>query len=440
MLRWLRSPTGTLERVAAEYGDAFTAQNPLFGTIANFSHPDALKQIFTGDPAVFHSGEANDLLATYVGRQSVLVLDGEPHLHVRRLMLPAFHGERMLAYTGLMRDATFRAVSALEPGQHLALHPLFQHITLEVILRAVLGLESGPELDAALAQIVKLLHTVQGPVSMLMTLPALQKNLGPLTPWAGLQREMEATDRILLAQIAAHRGGAGNPDDVLSKLVSAVDEEGKGLDNQSLRDQIMTLLLADHETSLTSLSWVFEEVLRVPGEQERLLAEALAVLGGAPLEAEHLPRLERIDSALKEALRLHPVTGAVGRKLKQPVTIGGYDLPAGIMVAAVVYLTHRRADLYPEPVRFIADRFIGKKLDPYAWAPFGGGIQRCLGMAFAMHEMKVILATLFGMGLRFSLENPGPYQTTLNGPAYSPKGKTRVIVESLRGRGVAVAA
>ncbi len=232
----------------------------------------------------------------------------------------------------------------------------------------------------------------------------------------------------------------GNPDDVLSKLVSAVDEEGKGLDDRSLRDQIMTLLLADHETSSTSLSWVFEEVLRVPGEQERLLAEALAVLGGAPLEAEHLPRLERIDSALKEALRLHPVTGAVGRKLKQPVTIGGYDLPAGIMVAAVVYLTHRRADLYPEPVRFIADRFIGKKLDPYAWAPFGGGIRRCLGMAFAMHEMKVILATLFGMGLRFSLENPGPYQTTLNGPAYSPKGKTRVIVESLRGRGVAVAA
>ena len=430
MFRWMRSPAGYLEEIGARYGDAFTSHNPLFGTLANFSHPDAVKEIFTGDPAVFHAGEANDLLSTYVGRQSVLLLDEAAHVHVRRLMLPAFHGERMLHYTSIMRDATQRAVEALQPGQRFSLHTLFQHVTLEVIVRAVLGLEDGPDLDATRDQLVKLLHSAQGPLGMLFTMPALQKDLGPLTPWARLKREIEATDRILLAHIAAHRRGEGNPDDVLSKLVGAVDDQGNGLSDRSLRDQLMTLLLAGHETSATALSWAFEELLRVPGEQDRLIAEAEAVLDGAPLEAEHLPRLERIDSVIKEALRLHPVTGAVGRKLKQPATVGGYDLPAGIMVVALVHLTHRRPELYPEPERFVADRFIGKKLDPYAWAPFGGGIRRCLGMAFALHEMKVMLATMLGMGLRLELQQQGPYHTTLSGPVYAPRGRTQVVVQS----------
>jgi cytochrome P450 len=155
------------------------------------------------------------------------------------------------------------------------------------------------------------------------------------------------------------------------------------------------------------------------------------VLGDAPVEADHLPRLERIDSALKEALRLHPVSAATGRKLKQPATIGGHDLPAGVLAIAVMHLTHRRPDLYPQPERFIGDRFIGKKIDPYAWAPFGGGARRCLGMAFAMHEMKVILATMFGMGLRLSLEQQGPYETKLRSIVYAPKGDTKVVVEGL---------
>lgn len=214
-------------------------------------------------------------------------------------------------------------------------------------------------------------------------------------------------------------------------LVQAVDEEGRGLDNRALRDQLVTLLLAGHETTATTLSWAFEEILRVPGEQDRLIAEAESVLGGAPIEAEHLPRLNRIDSAIKEALRLHPVTGAVARKLKAPATIGGHDLPAEVMVVAVLHLTHRRPNLYPEPDRFVADRFIGKKIDPYAWAPLAEGIRRCLGMAFALHEMKVMLATVFGMGLRLELDTQGPYETTLRGPVYAPKGKTRVLVRGM---------
>ncbi len=276
-----------------------------------------------------------------------------------------------------------------------------------------------------------MLGRMESPSGMIWSLPALQKDLGALTPWAAIKREIEATDRLLLAQIAAHRRGEGKADDVLSVLVRAVDERGEGLDDRTLRDQIITLLIAGHETTATTLSWVFEEILRVPGEQDRLIEEARTVLGGATVEADHLPRLERLDSVVKETLRLHPVIAAIARMLKKPATIGGHDLPAGVMVTAIMHLTHRRPELYPEPDRFLPERFIGKKLDPYAFAPFGGGVHRCLGMAFALHEMKVVLATMFGMGLRLALEQEGPYVTTLRAVAYAPKGATRVVVQGI---------
>jgi cytochrome P450 len=418
-----------LEKTGAQWGDAFTTTTPLFGTIVNFSHPEALKQIFTGDPTVFHAGELNQILGFMVGSKSVFLLDDAPHLHVRRLMMPAFNGDRMRRYTATMREATRRAIEALRPGQRFSLQAFFQRVTLEVILRAVLGLEDGAELEEARAQMGRMLKRMLSPSTLLWSQKALRKDLGPLTPWAGIKRELEATDRILFAHIEAHRQGRGNPDDVLSMFVAAVDEDGKAFDDRALRDQLFTLLLAGHETSAATLSWVFEEILRVPGEQDRLIAEAQAVLEGAPVEAAHLPKLERIDSALKETLRLHPITATAGRKVKKPTTIFGYEIPAGVLVVAAMHLTHRRPDLYPEPERFIGDRFVGKKIDPYAWAPFGGGVRRCLGMAFAMHEMTVILATMFGMGLRLSLEKQGPYATTLRSVFYVPKGETRVLVE-----------
>jgi cytochrome P450 len=431
LFRWMLSPAGTIEELGARWGDVFTLQSPIFGTMVSFTHPDAVKQIFTGDPAVFHGGEAAKPFEFFAGPESVFLLDGAAHLHVRRLMLPAFHGERMLHYTALMRDTTRRAVATLQPGQRLALHPLFQEITLKVIVRAVLGLDEGPELDEACAQFVQLLRHIQSPLGMLWTRPALRKDLGPLTPWSGIKRAMEAMDRLLFAQIDAHRRGHGDPDDILSMLVKAVDDNGRGFDDRAIRDQIVTLLVAGHETSATSLSWAFEEILRAPGEQEQLLAEAEAVLGGEPLDAEHLPRLERIDSVVKEALRLHPVVPAIVRRLRSPAIVGGHELPAGVMATVVVHLLHRRPELYPEPQRFIGDRFVGKKVDPYAWAPFGGGVRRCLGMAFALHEMKVMLATMCGMGLRLELERKGPCETTLRGSLHAPKGATRVVVQGL---------
>jgi cytochrome P450 len=431
MIRWMTDPDGCLERDAARYGEAYLMKSTLFGVEAIFNHPAALKEIFTGDPERFVAGEANELLGPLLGDRSVLLLDGAEHLHVRRMMMPAFHGERMRCYTDVMREATARAIGSLRPGDHVGLHGLFQRITLDVILNTVLGLdEEGPELTQARHQITHLLDRVQSPSGALWMIPALRREVYGHGPWASIKREIEALDRTLLAHIAARRALLVEKDDVLAMLIRAVDENGKGLDDATLCCQLKTLLIAGHETSATALGWAFEELLREPGEQERLTAEVARVTGGTALTAEHLPKLERLDSVIKETLRLHPVTGAVGRILKKPTTIAGFDLPAGTFIVACAHVTHRRPDLYPQPLRFMPERFIGKKLDPYEWLPFGGGVRRCLGMAFSLHEMKVIMATMFGAGIELRLANRGPVKATLRSLIYSPRGGTKVIVRA----------
>ena len=431
MLRWMADPDGCLERDAARFGDAYVINSTLFGREAIFNHPEALKEIFTGDPERYVAGEANSLLGPILGDRSVLLLDGAEHLHVRRMMLPAFHGERMRCYTDAMREVTAKAIASFRPGDHVGLHGLFQRITLDVILNTVLGLdEEGPELAHARDQITHLLDRVQSPSGAIWMIPGMRREVYGLGPWASIKREIEALDRTLIAHITARRALTVEKDDVLSMLIRAVDENGKGFDDWTLCCQLKTLLIAGHETSATSMGWAFEELLREPGEQERLMDEVAQVTSGGPLTAEHLPKLERLDSVIKESLRLHPVTAAVGRILKKPTTLAGFDLPAGMFIVACVHVTHRRPDLYPEPRRFVPTRFVGKKTDPYEWAPFGGGIRRCLGMAFSLHEMKVIMATMFGAGIKLRLEDKGPWKAALRSLIYSPKGGTRVIVEA----------
>ncbi|MEO5728478.1 MAG: cytochrome P450, partial [Byssovorax sp.] len=367
-LRWMADPDGSLERDAARFGDAYLIETLLFGTEAVFSHPVALKEIFTGDSDRYSAGEANEILGPVLGSRSVLLLDGAEHLHVRKMMMPAFHGERMRNYTATMVAIMRRALASFHRGARLSLHTVFQQITLDVILQTVLGLdEEGPALDEARIRITHLLDRVQSPTGALWLLPSLRRDLGRLTPWASIKREIDEVSRMLRDHIARRRATAGTKDDVLAMLIRAVDEEGQGLDDLTLVSQLKTLLLAGHETSATSLCWAFEELLRVPGEQERLRKEVESVTGGAELTAEHLPKLTRLDSVLKETLRLHPVTAAIGRILKKPTTVGGYDLPVGIMVVGSIHTTHRRSDLYPDPARFVPDRFVGKKIDPYEW-------------------------------------------------------------------------
>lgn len=428
-LQWILNPAGSLEKEVKRRGGIFTVRSLVFGTEVVVTRPETLKQVFTGDTDVYLAGEANSPLAAVLGDRSVLVLDGAAHLRQRRLMLPAFHGERMQQYTEDMRDVTARAVERWREGERVLLHPAAQRVALEVILRAVLGLESGHALIELASSLTRLLEVVQSPLGALWMMPALRRDLGPLTGWARIARAIKATDALLYEHIARRRAERGERrGDVLAVMLEAADEEGRPMTDNELRDELMTLLVAGHETSATSLCWAFEEILRSPGEQGRLRDEVDKVVGREPLRAEHIPELKRLDAAIKEALRLHPPSGAVGRRLARPVTLEGYSIPAGVLVVPCMYLTHRRADLYPEPDRFMPERFLGKKTDPYEWLPFGGGARRCLGMAFAMHEMKVVMAEILRRA-RLRLAKPGPIKTVLRSFIYAPRGGTAVIVE-----------
>jgi cytochrome P450 len=426
---WLADPIAFLERAHRRYGDVFTFETILFGREVNVVRPEAIRQIFTGDPDVMRAGEANTALGPLLGPRSVLLLDGAEHLRHRRLLLPPFHGERMLAYARIMRDCAAQAMARFPIDRPFALHPHMQRITLEIILRTVFGVDEGARMDEFARAVTTLLDRIQSPLASLALAPAFQKSVLGLSPWDVFLRDRERADALIYKQIARRRdeiaGGAPRRDDILSLLLDARDETGAGLTDLELRDELMTLLVAGHETTATMLCWSFELILADARVHDRLLGEIDA--GADPQKNEYL------DAVVKEVLRHRPVIPAVGRVLGAPAEIGGFELPAGVLVVPSIYLTHHLPDIYPEPHAFRPERFLGKKTDPHAFLPFGGGARRCLGMAFALFEMKVVLSTvLASVRLRkasFEVARVVPRSFT-----FAPAGGARVVCAGARAR------
>jgi cytochrome P450 len=383
-------PGPFFEACARRYGECFTLRMPVGPSIeVMFSNPDAIRQIFTGDEDELRGGEAFVALQPLLGAHSILALDGARHQRERRLMMPPFHGERMLAYGETMRAIAERAIEGWPIGRPFPIHPEMQVITLEVILRTVFGAE-GERLDALRGLVQRFARVAVNPMWLW---PRLQVDLGRLSPWGRFLGAKRDLDTFLFAEFARRRadGGMGR-DDVLSLLLAARYEDGRPMSDEELRDQMMTLLLAGHDTTATSLAFALHNILRHPEVLERLREERAQVVGAGPVAPAQVGRLEYLDATVKETLRLHPIISEVGRVLARPMRIGGWDLPAGAVAAPCIYLTHRRPDLWPEPERFDPGRFIGRRPSPYEFFPFGGGMRRCLGMAFALYEMKVVLA------------------------------------------------
>jgi cytochrome P450 len=389
-LRWVQWPLPLMDECAARYGDTFTLRLPQAPPIVMFSHPDAIKTIFTGDEEDLRAGEANVRLEPILGRHSLLLLDGKEHLRERRLLQPPFHGDRMLAYGPVMRDVAADAIARWPLGRPFALQPEMQGITLDVILRTVFGLDEGPakrDLRAALFELLAIGSNGQ-------TLLAAQQANGASGAVARFFAARERVDGLLYAEIAARRrADVRGRADILSLLVQATYDDGTPLDDHALRDELMTMLLAGHETTATALSWAISHVVADRAVRDRLSAE-LAGVGPAPFDPARVLKLEYLDAVCKETLRLTPIVPLVGRLLTRPMTIGGVDLPAGVVAAPCIYLAHRRAERWPEPTRFRPERFLEAKPTPYEFLPFGGGVRRCLGMAFALVEMKIVLAEM----------------------------------------------
>jgi cytochrome P450 family 135 len=413
-------PIELMERCSRRYGDMFTLRPLGIGRAVFISDPDVIKQVFTASPEVMRAGESNAFLQPVVGSRSILVLDGPSHLRQRKLMLPPFHGQRMQSYGDLIADVAERELAGWPIGKPFALRPHAQAITLEVIMRAVFGVDQADRLAELSRRLTHFMETGAGRARWVATLlPVFQRRFGTdRSPWARFVAAREAVDELLYDEIRRRRGvtDLAEREDILSLLVQARDEDGSPMTDEELRDELMTLLVAGHETTATALAWAFELLLKNP--------DALAKLEGELIEGGE----EYLDAMIKETLRLRPVLPVVGRTLSEDVTLGGYDLPAGTMVAPCIYLTHRRPDVYPEPERFKPERFVGVQPDTYAWLPFGGSIRRCVGASFAMFEMKVVIPVVL-RELRLRAASPEPEPMRRRAITFVPEQDALVVAE-----------
>src|SRR5829696_4639199 len=354
---WTARPGPFMLRAQREFGDAFTLRIGTEPPWVMLAHPDAVREVFTGDPALLHAGKANVVLRPFLGRASVLLLDGAEHLRQRKLMLPPFHGARMDALRARLRTMMDRIVG-------------------------------GPSLLAMVAA---------GPERI--------ERYGIYKP------ALKPVDALLYEQIRERRAARG--DDVLSLLLDARHDDGSAMTDAELRDELVTLLVAGHETTATALAWTAERLVRAPG-------------GWAALQRRGE---EYAEAAGKEALRLRPVLPVVVRHLRAPMAIAGLDLPAGTVVAPSIYLVHRRPEIYPDPARFDPERFLGDKPQggTYTWIPFGGGVRRCLGAAFALMELRVVLAEL-GRTLDAAAVDAAPEPTRRRAITLVPERGAEVVL------------
>lgn len=420
-LRFQRAPLAVLEAWRARYGDVFTVRLPGLGAGSYVADPDAIRELFTGDQSDLLAGEANSFLAPVLGNHSLLVLDGPQHLRHRRLLLPPFQGSRVADFRTVVREVTEAEVARWQPGQRLVLRERMRDVTFEVICRAVFGVTEPARVERlreALTAVVEL--SIVYAVS-----PALRADLGRWSPGHRFHATLRRADELLAEEIRLRRAAPDLEDrtDVLSLLLRARDEDGNALTDTELRDELVTMLAAGHETTATALAQALDLLIRHPEVLSRLREEIAADNGDAYL-----------DAVVREVLRLRPVIDAAERTLTRPRTIAGWAFPAGSKVYPAIALVQRRADLYPEPHAFRPERFTEDGADgSYAWLPFGGGIRRCLGAALAQAEMAEALRVIVpAVDLRPLRAQSDP--TVMRGITMAPKYGVEVEVVARRAR------
>ncbi len=402
-----------LEACRRRYGDAVT-----FGTLFDprfvmVFDPELVRTVFRGSNDQLHAGEANALLGPILGERSVLLLDGAEHLRQRKLMLPAFHGRQLRAHAETMREYTDAEIDSWPVGETFTLLASMQSLTLRIILRAVFGFQPGAEEAQLRSRLRAMVEPLARPRGMLM-ISALTRGRGDRGAAAEFQARKQAVDEILFAEIARRRGAPdlAQRDDVFSALLLARDEDGETLCDQEVRDELLTLLLAGHETTATGLAWTLDLLLH---DDARVLAAARE---GDPAY---------LDAVTKEALRIRPVIPGVGRVVRgEPFALGRFEVPVGVEINPSIRTIHRRAALYPEPRRFAPERFLGADApDTYTWVPFGGGTRRCLGASFAMMEMRIVLGQILQRTELVAVDSDQA-KAQFRAITLSPKGGVRV--------------
>jgi cytochrome P450 len=412
-----------LDTYAQRYGDPFS----IGGDTVYFSHPEAIRQIFTADPKLFVSGRENRPLLPVVGENSLILLDGERHQRQRRLLTPPFHGERVRTYSQLICEITSEVISQWRIGEPFCVRLSMQEISLRVILNAVFGLHSGQRFEQLRELLKEMLDEIGSPMSSsLLFFRSLQKDLGSWSPWGRYLQKKQQIDQLLYAEIGQRREqGDRDGTDILTLLMSARDEMGQPLTDVELRDELLTLLFAGHETTASALVWALYWIDHLPEVRERLLTE----LDALPHE-QHLSEISRLpylNAVILETLRIYPIAmTSFARILQSPFEVMGYQFESGTALVPVIYLTHRRADIYPEPGLFKPERFLERQFSPYEYLPFGGGNRRCIGAALAQLEMKLVLATILSR-FQLSRNNQRPVKPVRRGVTVAPPGGMRMM-------------
>ena len=418
-LRWAFRPLPFMQECRERYGDSFSVRFVGFERpMVLISDPAAIKALYTERSHGLPPGR-NIILEPILGSGSLLIQEGAEHLSRRRLMLPPFHGERMRSYEAVVEEIVTAEIDSWPLDREFPIHSRMQAVTLEVILRVVFGVSDGPRLDRLRGMLADVLEQTAAPAQQLIGLAT--RRFGSGGPWARFEGKLREVDELLYAEIAEHRarGGLEEREDILSMLMLAEFEDGGTMSDEELRDQLMTLLLAGHETTATALAWTFDLLLRHREAVQRLRDS---------LEAGEEDYLR---ATITESLRLRPVLPLAGRRLATELVADGLTLPAGTDVTPAIWLTHTRADLYPEPFAFKPERFLEDGPDTYGWIPFGGGIRRCIGASFAEFEMRIALREVL---IRCDLHkaSPLPEKTGRRNITLSPKHGTPVVVTAIR--------
>jgi cytochrome P450 len=414
-LRWSFRPLPFMQEAREKYGDNFSVKFLTFERpMVMISDPAAIKALYMERSHGLPPGR-DIILTPIVGPRSLLVTKGADHLAHRKLMLPPFHGERMRSYQPLVEEIVDREIDSWPLGEEFPIHPRMQAITLEVILKVAFGVADGPRFERLRTVLTQVLEETASPVAQLSGLAS--RRFGGRGPWAKFEKQLKQADELLYAEIAEHRasGAYEEREDILSLMMQARFEDGSEMSDSDLRDQLMTLLLAGHETTATALAWTFDLLLRHQGPLRRLRES---------LEAGEDDYLRAVIS---ESLRLRPVVPLAGRRLSVDLETENLHLPAGTDVTPAIWLTHTRADSYPEPFAFRPERFLEDGPDTYAWIPFGGGIRRCIGAAFAEFEMRIALREVLTR-CELHKASPAPEKIGRRNITLSPRAGTPVVL------------
>lgn len=425
------NPFGYMDAVYKRYGDIVTIMSGST-PIVHISNPSGMKQIFTNTKEITARGALNQSFALFTGNQGVLQLDGFRHKHRRKLLMQAFHGERMQACGRRICELTEKIISQQAIGKPFIAYPTIEDIALRVGIEVVMGLREGERYDKIKHLFASIIKYQQSPFFEILTkLPFGRRDLGRWSPTGYLLHLRRELFGLLYAEVQERREQADSSrTDILSELIFARDETGEPLSDEEVRDLLLSPIFAAQDASGTALAWSLYWIHRLPKVRERLLEE-LDQLGESP-DSMSIVALPYLNAVCQEVLRIYPTQlFTFPRLVESPVEVMGYELSPGTVLIGNIYLTHQREDLYPEPKQFKPERFLEKQFSNYEFLPFGGGARSCIGGTFALFEMKLVLATILSR-YQLALVNKRPEKPKFGDLISYPKSGVKMVMRGRR--------